>query len=93
VLVTISRLQMLTRSIFPQAGWPRFGVVGTKEGSVEWQSITVTGGRLRRANRVFRRPGIWTFSSTTRWPLPVARLGSSQRKASWASSLRALTGA
>jgi hypothetical protein len=52
--------------------------------------------RDRRAaaagERVFRRPGIWTFSSLTRWPLPVARLESSQRKAFWASSLRALTG-
>jgi hypothetical protein len=58
VLVTTSRLQMLTTSIFPQAGSPCFGVVGTKEGSVGWQSITVTGGRLQRVNRVFRRPGM-----------------------------------
>jgi hypothetical protein len=49
VLVKTSRLQMLTRGIFPQAGWPRFGAGGTQEGSGKWQPITVTGGRLRGA--------------------------------------------
>jgi hypothetical protein len=52
--------------------------------------------RDRRAaavrERVFRQLGNWTFSSMTKRPLPVARLGSSQRKASWASNLCALTG-
>jgi hypothetical protein len=49
VLVKTSRLQMLTRGIFPQAGWSRFGAVGTREDSLAWQPITVTGGRLWQA--------------------------------------------
>jgi hypothetical protein len=51
------------------------------------------GRAAARRERVFRQLGNWTFRSRTGRLFPIARLGSNQRKAFWATSLRALTGA